>query len=94
MPNNFQDLVNIFLDLIRTAVPVIYALALFVFFLGLVKFIVKAGDEKAIAEGKNLMKWGIIALFIMTSIWGILRFAHQDIGFSGSFGFPFLPTGP
>ena len=90
--NNFGELIKVFFDLIQITIPVVMGLALFAFFWGLVKFIFAVrGDEKAVGEGKNLMKWGLIALFLMVSIWGILRFFYSSIGFSQSFGLPFLP---
>ena len=90
-PNNFSDLVDIFIELIQAVLPVIAALALLVLLWGLAKFIFKiGGDEKALGEGKNLMKWGLIALFILVSFWSILALVHSDLGFR-SFGIPFLP---
>ncbi len=91
-PTNFGQFINIFLDLIQTVIPVVAGLALLIFFWGLFKFIfrVGSGDEKAVGEGKNLMIWGLIALFIMVSVWGILRFVYTDIGFT-KFGLPLLP---
>jgi len=93
-PKNFSDLVDIFLNLIRVALPIIVGLALLIFIWGLIKFIfrVGGGDEKAVQEGKKLMIWGLIALFIMISIWGILRFLYGVPGFGGSFGYPVLPV--
>ena len=91
-PSNLKELVDIFLDLIRTALPVIAGLALLVFIWGLVKFIFRiGGDEKAVEEGKNLMKWGLIALFVLVSFMAILAFVYRDIGFSRTFGLPLLP---
>lgn len=91
-PSNFKELVNIFVDLIRTALPVIAGLALLVFIWGLVKFIFRVGgDEKAVEDGKNLMKWGLIALFVLVSFMAILAFVYEDIGFSRPFGLPLLP---
>ena len=91
-PNNFSDLIDVFIELIQAALPVIAALALLVFLWGLVKFIFRvSGDEKAVDEGKSLMKWGLIALFILVSFWSILALVHSDLDF-GWFGVPFLPT--
>ncbi len=78
----FSTLIDIFLDLIQAAIPVIAGMTLLVFFWGLAKFIVAVGgDEKAVAEGKNLMIWGVLALFVMISIWGILGFLSDQFGF-------------
>lgn len=91
-PTTFSGLVNIFLGLMRAAIPIIASLALLIFIWGLVKFIFRlGGKEDPVKEGKDLMVWGLIALFIMISIWGILRFFYGALGFSRSFGLPFLP---
>lgn len=92
MPTDFKSLVDIFLDLLRTAVPAIMGLALLAFLWGMAKFIFRVGgDEKAVVEGKKLMTWGLIGLFVMFSFWGIIEFVYEDIGFSRYFGLPFLP---
>lgn len=92
-PTNFSGLVDIFLDLTRATLPVLAGLAFLVFLWGLVKFIFRlGGDEKALQEGKKLMKWGLIALFIMVSFPAILGFVFNDLGFSWPFGSPLLPV--
>jgi hypothetical protein len=90
--NNFGDLVdNYFIDLINTVIPVIASLALLSFIWGLAKFIGRVGgDEKAVSEGKSFMIWGIIALFVLVTLWGILGFLSDQFGFAKVF--PFLPT--
>jgi hypothetical protein len=59
-------------DLIDVLIPVLIAVALFLFLWGLVAFISKSGDEAAIASGKRKMFWGIITLFVMVAVWGIV----------------------
>ncbi|MEK7194351.1 MAG: hypothetical protein AAB660_01515 [Patescibacteria group bacterium] len=71
-------------SLTRQAIVVVAGLALLVFMWGLVKFIFKiGGDEKAIEEGKNLMKWGLVALFVMVAVWGIIGFFQKELGIDG-----------
>lgn len=91
-PQNLSDLVCLFIDLITTAMPVVAGIALAVFFWGLAKFILNAGDEGGREEGKEVMKWGIVALFVMISIWGIVIFLHNDFFGTTPSGLPFLPT--
>lgn len=80
-PTNLSELINIFVNLIKTAIPVVAGLALLVFFWGLAKFVLRVGgDEKAVEEGKNLIIWGLIALFVMVSVWGIIGFVQRDLG--------------
>ena len=89
-PENFGQLINLFLDLIYALVPVIVGLSFLVFLRGLALFVWSAGDTKKHDEGKNIMIWGIVGLFVMFSLWGILRFAYGDFGFTRSFGIPVL----
>lgn len=81
-PQNFSQLVGIFKDLIYLTLPVLEGLALLVFIWGLVKFIWKAGDEKSHEEGIALMKWGLLALFVMLSFTAIIAFFYGDFGFA------------
>lgn len=90
-PRVFSDIVGTILDLITLAVPVLAGAALLAFFWGLTKFIFKSGDEANHQEGKDLMKWGIVALFIMVSYMAIINFFYGGVGFGSSAGLPLLP---
>jgi len=59
--------------ILGVAVPFVAGLALFYFIWGLVTFIAKSGEETARTEGKSKMIWGIVALFVMVSVWGLVR---------------------
>lgn len=62
-------------------IPLAFALCLFYFFWGVVKYIRSgAGGDKAVEEGKQIMVWGIVGLFIATSIWGIITFIRTELG--------------
>lgn len=76
---NVKSLFNTFGDLANMSIGILVTLALAAFFWGLVTYIFKLGSGKG-EEGKNLMIYGIIALFIMVSIWGIINFAGQFLG--------------
>ena len=69
------------LSLMKILVPVVFSVALLYFFLGVSQFILKdAGNDKTREEGKKKMLWGIIALFVMVSIYGILQFIGGAVG--------------
>ncbi len=93
-PMTFQDLIGIFVELLGAAIPVIGGLAFLVFLSGVAKFIFRigGGGEKEVQDGKNLMIWGLVALFILVSFYGILAFFFIDFGFGGELRFPFLPV--
>lgn len=52
----------------------VITLAFVYFFWGVGQFILNAGEQKARDEGKQKMLWGVIALFVIMSIYGILGF--------------------
>ena len=91
-PTTFKELIGLFLDLINPILGLMVGFALLAFFKGLVSFIAKAGDARSHEAGRSLMVWGIIGLFVMVSVFGILRFFYSDFGFSRPFGLPLLPT--
>jgi hypothetical protein len=67
------DTLNLVNTVINALVPIIISLALVVFFWGLVVYIVQLGNEEKRKEAMQLMIWGVIAIFVMVSIWGIIR---------------------
>lgn len=89
--SDFSGFIGFLLDLLNPVLALLAGVAMLVFVKGLVSFISKAGDAKSHEEGKSLMIWGLIALFVMVSVIGILRIIHNDLGF-GEFGIPLLPT--
>lgn len=93
--SGIKDLIQAVGDLINPLIRIMVGAALLVFFWGLVKFIFHVGgDEKAVDEGKRVMKWGLIALFVMLSVWGIIKFAQKALipggSLSPSSGFPWV----
>ena len=75
----------------RQIIPLLVGVTLLSFFWGLAKFIRAAGDEKKITEGKEFMKWGIVGLFVMVSIWGLVNLFYRDV-FGTSLAIPKFRT--
>jgi len=69
----FEDLFTDVGGLFTILTPVLVAIALAVFIWGLVIFIAKSGEDKAREEGKNKMIWGIVALFVIVAVVGIVE---------------------
>lgn len=59
--------------ILRPFISVLIIFAAIVFIWGLIKFIWSAGDTKKSAEGKQLMLWGIIGLFVIVAMWGLVE---------------------
>lgn len=79
---DIESFLCVFGNLIGLATGILAALALLVFFWGLVKYLAKADDEKAKEQGKNTMVWGVVALFVMFSVFGLVRFLMTSFGIS------------
>jgi len=69
-------------DWIGTLMPIIVALALLYFLYGLLKFMTAGGDSEKRKESRDVMLWGIIALFVMVSVWGLVSFLGNTLGIS------------
>jgi len=70
---NIQSILITIGDLIGIATPIVVALALLFFFYGLTKYILNAGDEEKKKDGRSIMIWGVVALFVIVSVWGLVR---------------------
>ncbi len=80
-------------SVVTSILPLLFGVAIIYFFWGLIKFIRAAGDPKAVAEGKGVMIWGIVALLVMVSVYGILAWLGQAAGINpgGTVTLPTLP---
>ncbi len=62
-------------------IPLAFALCLLYFFWGVVIYIRKGvGSEEAAKEGKRVMVFGIIGLFVAVAVWGIVSFIQSELG--------------
>jgi uncharacterized membrane protein YidH (DUF202 family) len=80
------------LAIVQQLIPLLVAVAVLMFFWGIVKFIANMGDENARKGGKHLMVWGMIALFVMVSFWGIIGYFQESFNISGTLNTPTAPT--
>jgi hypothetical protein len=80
-------------DVIGKVIPVLFALAIVFFFWGLIQFIRGAHDPKAREEGKSIMIYGVIAIFVMVSIYGLVGWLQNTLGVNPS-ETPDLPCPP
>jgi len=69
---NISNLVSDIGSIVNQIIPILFAVALLVFFYGLVKYILGADHDKD--KAKKTMIWGVVALFVMASVWGLVSF--------------------
>ncbi len=71
---NVSDIVTSVGRIINICIPIVAALALLYFFYGLAQFILHSDDSDAQKEGKSRMIYGIVALFVIVAVWGLVGF--------------------
>ena len=77
---NFSDLVDFFIGIISQLVPIIFGLTLLLITWRVIDaWIIHGGDDKKIEDGKQTMIVGVIALVVMSGIWGILAILRSSL---------------
>lgn len=79
---------NIF-DLV---VPILMVVASVVFIWGIISYILAAGSDDRKKEAKNLIIWGLVALFVIVAMWGLVQILGKTFGVEST-GIPNAPGG-
>lgn len=78
-------------NILGILVPIFITLAVLAFFWGLVKYLWGGAEDKDAA--KNIMIWGVIAIFVMVSVFGLVQLIGNTFGVNqgGGINLPQLP---
>lgn len=91
--DTFRDLVGVFLDILNSVVALIVALAVVTFIWGVLKYITAGESEEKIREGRNYIIFGIIGIFVMVSVWGLVALLVNTFELdSSSLPVPYIPN--
>lgn len=71
-------------DILNAVIGLLSGLALVYFIWGMVKYIQGSDNEQTRKEGQQMMLYGIIGLFVLVSVWGLVRVLVSTFGFSSS----------
>lgn len=85
-PRTFQELANVVVVILNNATIVLVVAGIVVYFYGISTNILKMGEDNK-EKVRTYFLWGIIVLFLMVSIWGVLRLL-QDTLFGGDQALP------
>lgn len=78
---NIGSLVNsINKVILNPFIVLIFAVALVVFIYGVVRYLLNPENESIRTESKSHMIWGVIGMFIMISVFGIMRIVLNSVG--------------
>ena len=68
-----NDIITTFKGILGAVIPFFMVLATVIFLWGVIQYITAGGEEEKIKSGRTYMIWGIIALFVMIAIWGLVN---------------------
>ena len=64
--------------IVNLLIPILLAAAVVAFFFGLVRYI--WGGSENTAEGRRIMIQGLIAIFVMVTLWGLIKLGQDILG--------------
>ena len=88
-----QGIVDTILDFLNSIIPILFAIATIVFLWGVILYITSGGDEEKRKEGRSYIIFGLIGLFVMVAIWGIVNVLLDFFNFT-NVNAPTLPDLP
>jgi uncharacterized membrane protein YidH (DUF202 family) len=96
VPNTgyFTALINSVRGIVQSLIPLLIGIAVVVFIWGVIKYVTAGASDEKKKEARGLMIWGIIAIFVIVSIWGIVGVIQNITGTGGQGGPPTIPTVP
>lgn len=75
------------------AIPVLLAVAFFVFVFGVMQaYVLSKGDPGAVSKGHQLVLWGALGFTIVLSVWGLVAIVGSTFGLGAGGAAPPYPT--
>ena len=66
--------------LVYSVIPFLFSLAVVAFIWGIIQYFLNPDNEEKRKKGKSYMIWGLIALFVMVSVWGLVGVLSKTFG--------------
>ncbi len=79
--------------ILNLVIGILFVLVTLFFIWGVVQYVMSAGDEAKLKNGKRHMIWGIIGMAVMAGAWGIVKIVLDYFGVSGGTGGVQVPVG-
>ena len=70
-------------SLVDQVIPILIGLGIVAFLFGVLKFIFNAGDEGKRTDGKWVIIYSLIGIFVMVSVWGLVAVLQNAFGVQG-----------
>lgn len=91
--NGATAFIDSIMRIISKIIPLLVAVAVLIFIWGVLKYILAGSDDATKrTEARGFMIWGIIAIFVMVSVWGLVGILQKATGIGPSSTELRLPT--
>jgi uncharacterized membrane protein len=71
--SNIADIINwASCVLVKSVIPLLITLATVAFIWGIIQYFLNPDNEEKKNKGKEFLLWGLIGLFVMISVWGLV----------------------
>ena len=92
--SNLDNSISSLSGIVGKLVAFLIGAAVLVFLWGVLRYVfLSQGDPEKRSEGRGFMIWGIVALVVMTSVWGLVNLVKNTAGINGGGG-PEIPAIP
>lgn len=89
-----SHLINKFTEVILMGIiPLLTGLGLLYFLYGLYLFMSASGNETKRSDGKQYILYGLIGLFVMVSVWGLVSIISSTFFNTSNVTVPFISVG-
>lgn len=86
-----QTILGYFKNWLNILIPILISIAVIYFMVGVIRFVI-AGDDEHREKGKDQIIYGLIGLFVLFSIYGIIKLAGKELNIKqGGSGKELLP---
>lgn len=88
---NVNEIISLMQGTLRLTIPFLMILATVVFLWGVIRYVTAGGDEDKLKEGRQFIIFGLVGLFVMVAVWGIVTALVNQFNLGGQSG---IPPGP
>ena len=81
--SKINDIITNMIGLVGKVAVLVWMIALVVFGWGIVRLIAAAGNQEEIKKAKGIIWWGVIGMFVLASIAGIIFVLQREFGIGG-----------
>ena len=81
---DFNSILSRVQGIINSLIPFIIGLAVLVFLWGVFSYITAGADEEKRGKARDLIIWGVVFLFVMVSVWGLVNILINTFGLDDS----------